>query len=93
MVDVVEVGGLAARAAAVGWKVATNGARTGVGSTTGTLSMAMVTVGVPSCTVMVPLAGTTWTVPAWTSPAHSVEPDEELVTATQQVPVPVTVSL
>ena len=38
-----------ASAAAVGWKVATNGVCTGVGKTTGTLSTARVTAGVPSC--------------------------------------------
>ena len=64
------------RAAAVGWNVATNGARTGVGSTTGTLSTARVTAGVPSSTLTVPLAGITWTEPAWSSPAHTVVPDE-----------------
>jgi hypothetical protein len=93
VVEVVEVvGGLAANAAAVGWNVATKGAWTGVGSTTGTWSTARVTAGVPSWTVTVPLTGTAWTVPAWTSPAHSVDPDEEPpVTDTQHVPVPVTV--
>ena len=89
----VVVGGLAASAAAVGWKVATKGALIGVGRTTGTLSTAIVTSGVPICTVMFPLADTTCTVPAWTSPAHRVDPVALLVTATQHVPVPVTVTL
>ena len=83
----------AARAAAVGWKVATNGDRTGVGKITGTLSMAKVTDGVPIWTVTVPVAWTTWTDPAWSSPAHRAEPDDELVTATQHVPLAVTVTL
>jgi hypothetical protein len=82
-----------ASAAAVGWNVATNGERTGVGKTTGTLSTAKVTEGVPIWTVTVPVAGTTWTDPAWSSPAHRVEPEDELVTATQQVPLAVTVTL
>jgi hypothetical protein len=83
----------AARAAVVGWNVATNGERTGVGKMTGTLSMAKVTDGVPIWTVTVPVAGTTWTDPAWSSPAHNVEPDDELVTATQHVPLAEIVTL
>ena len=57
-----------------GANVATNGVRTGVGSTTGMDSTWSVRVGVPNCTVVEPEASTFWTVPADSSPAHTVEP-------------------
>ncbi len=73
------------------WKVATNGDSTGLGKTTGTLLIARVAAGVPSCTEVVPLASITWTIPAWRVPAQSVDPDDSVVAATQHGPVAVTV--
>ena len=67
-------GALPGVATADGEKVATNGVRNEVGRTTGTPSTWRVKVGVPNCTVVDPLAGTFWTVPAESSPAHTVAP-------------------
>ena len=68
-------------------KVATNGVCTGVGRTTGTVSIARVTAGVPSCTVVAPDGLDPWTVPAWSTPAQTVEPVATESTGTQHVPV------
>ena len=62
-----------------GLNVATNGVRNGVGSTTGMPSTSRVTAGVPNWTVVVPEAGTCWTVPALNSPAHTVDPGRRRV--------------
>jgi hypothetical protein len=72
-------------------KVATNGVRNEVGSTTGTPSTWRVSDGVPNCTVVEPLAATFWTVPADSSPAHTVVPVTPDPTWTQHEPVPVMV--
>jgi hypothetical protein len=82
----------AAVAAAVGWNVATNGACTVGGKITGTLSTAREAEGVPSCTVMAPVARMTWTAPGWRTPAQSVDPDETEEAATQIGPEAVTVT-
>jgi len=81
----------AARAAADGVNVAVNGVCSGLGRTTGMVSTARVSVGVPNCTVVTPDAWMFWTVPADSSPAHTVAPVAE-ATWTQQAPVPVAVS-
>jgi len=78
-------------AVADGEKVATNGVRSEVGSTTGTPSTWRVSDGVPNCTVVDPLAATFWTVPADNSPAHTVVPVAPAPTWTQHEPVPVMV--
>ncbi len=78
-------------AVADGVNVATNGVCTGVGNTTGMDSTFSVSVGVPNCTVVDPVASTFWTVPAESSPAQTVEPLVAESTSTQQVPVPVKV--
>ena len=78
-------------AMADGEKVAMNGVRSEVGSTTGTPSTWRVKDGVPNCTVVDPLAGTFWTVPAESSPAHTVVPVAPDPTWTQHEPVPVMV--
>jgi len=78
-------------AAVVGWNVATNGVWSGVGSTTGTVPMVNETVGVPNWTAVGPVAWITWTVPAWSDPAHSVDLEATVVAWTQQGPVAVTV--
>ena len=91
---VVEVDGdedAAAVAAADGANVATNGVRSGEGRTTGTVSTSRVSVGVPNCTVVVPVAWTFCTVPAESSPAQMVAPVVDEATWTQHVPVPVAV--
>ena len=74
-----------------GENVATNGVRKDVGSTTGTPSTWRVRAGVPNWTVVVPLAATTWTVPAESAPAHTVVPVAPDPTWTQHDPVPVMV--
>jgi len=92
VVDVVELAGtLPGVAVADGVKVATNGVRSGVGSTTGMVSTWRDSVGVPNCTVVDPVAGMFWTVPADSSPAHTVAPVAAEVTWTQHEPVPVMV--
>ena len=91
---VVEVDGAedaAAVAAADGVNVATNGVRSDEGRTTGMVSTSRVSVGVPNCTVVVPVAWTFWTVPAESSPAQMVAPVADEATWTQQEPVPVAV--
>ena len=94
VVDVVVVGpaaAAAATAAADGVNVAVNGVRSGLGSTTGMVSTAKVRVGVPNCTVVAPEAWMFWTVPADSSPAHTVVPVAAEATWTQHDPVPVAV--
>jgi hypothetical protein len=94
VVDVVVVGpaaAAAARAAADGVNVAVNGVRSGLGSTTGIVSTANVSVGVPNCTVVTPDAWMFWTVPADRSPAPTVVPVAAEATWTQHDPVPVAV--
>ena len=78
-------------AVADGEKVATNGVLSEVGSTTGIPSTWRVSDGVPNCTVVDPLAATAWTVPADSSPAHTVVPVVPAPTWTQHEPVPVMV--
>jgi hypothetical protein len=86
------VGAVPGVAVADGENVATNGVRKDVGNTTGTPSTWRVSDGVPNCTVVDPLAATFWTVPADSSPAHTVVLFAPDPTWTQQEPVPVTVS-
>jgi hypothetical protein len=91
---VVEVDGAedaAAVAAADGVNVATNGVRSGEGRTTGMVSTSRVSVGVPNCTVVVPVAWTFCTVPAESSPAQMVAPVVDEATWIQHEPVPVAV--
>ncbi len=49
------------------------------------------TEAVPSWTAVGPVARTTWEAPAWTVPAHSVEPEEIVVACTQHGAEAVTV--
>ena len=94
VVVVVVVGPAAAAAAAAaddGVKVATNGVRSGLGSTTGIVSTESVSVGVPNWTVVAPVTSTFWVVPAESAPAHTVLPVATEPTWTQHEPVPVTV--
>ena len=91
VVVVVVAGTLPGVAVDDGVKVATNGVRNGVGSTTGMVSTWRDSVGVPNCTVVDPVAWTFWTVPADSSPAHKVAPVDAVSTWTQHGPVPVMV--
>ena len=89
--EVVEVAAAAATAPGDGVNVATKGVRSGVGNTTGMVFTVRVSVGVPNWTVVAPVAWMFWTVPAESSPAHSVAPVATVSTCTQQEPVPVAV--
>ncbi len=91
VVVVVLAGTLPGVAVDDGVKVATNGVRSGVGSTTGMVSTWRDSVGVPNCTVVDPVAWTFCTVPADSSPAHTVAPVDAVSTWTQHGPVPVMV--
>ena len=73
-------------AAPEGWKVARNGECSGEGRTTGSLPTLMVAAVVPSCTVITPLAGMTWTSPAWSVPSHREDPVATVVAPTQHGP-------
>jgi hypothetical protein len=76
-----------------GSNVASNGERKGVGSTTGTPSSANEAAVVPNCTLTMPLAWISCVAPAWSVPAHNVEPVVAVVADTQHGPVVLTVNL
>lgn len=78
-------------AAADGVNVATNGVRNGLGSTTGTVSISRLNVGVPNCTDVAPVAWIVCTVPLVSAPAHTALPVATESTSTQHEPVPVAV--
>ncbi len=92
VVPVVEAAPPDEEVAVDGSNVASNGERKGVGSTTGTPLSAKDAAVVPSCTLTMPLAWISCVAPAWSVPAHNVEPVMAVVADTQHGPVVVTVN-